>query len=248
MAYQNVTLAQLTTLEQARLDNPAFWSAEEYTNSFNIALSLFQLATGRWRQRFVVTTVAGRVFYFIPNLTQLQVGGICQVLQPIRMVFNGGPPLGWTSFTDLDLTYPGWQIQTTATPGAPTTPRMGGMIGLNIAFIWPADAVGNNALQLDCLTNAPRLVNQTDYINLDSTEIVEILNFSQHFLSMKRGGIFFQRTMPLFESFMRMLADRNSYLLNVSIFRQMVGADFARNYNPRRQSERSGRRTGVGVR
>ena len=248
MPFQQVTLAQLTTLEQARFDNPGFWSAQEYTDAFNEALSLFQLATGRWRQRFIVTTVANRVFYSIPDLPQLQVASICQVLQPLRVSFNGGPAMGWSSFTDLDCSYPGWQTQTTATAGCPGTPMMAGPAGLNYLWIWPADAAGNNSRALDALANAPQLVVPSDFVNLDETEIVGLLDYGQWRLSQKRGGVFFQRTMPLFQGYLRMLADRNSYLLNLSIFRQVVGADYARNASPRRQSERSGRQIGVGIR
>jgi hypothetical protein len=241
-------LAQLQALLSARVDNQLFWSAGEQTCALNEALSIMQLATGRWRQRFIATTVANRVFYDISTLLQLQSSGICQVLQPIRVTFNQSPPMGWTSFADVDLAYPGWQVQTTATPGAPAEPTMCGPAGLSLMWIWPADAAGNNALSLDVITNAPQLVNPGDYINLDATEITEVLNYSEHRLSFKRGGVFFQRTMPLYQSFVRMLVERNSYLANISIFRQVIGADFARNYSPRRKSERSGVPMGLGVR
>lgn len=238
----------MTALEQARLDNPTFWSQQEYTDAFNEALSIFQLATGRWRQRFIVNTVAKRVFYNIPNLPQLKVSGICQVLQPIRVSINTGKPLGWTSFADMDLAYPGWQAQTTTTPGAPTTPQTCGPAGVNLLWIWPADAVGGNSLAMDVITNAPQMMNSGDFINLDQTEIVGILDYVEHRLSLKRGGIFFARTLPLYQNYIRMICERNSYLLNLSCFRQIVGADFARNYSPRRQSERNGLPQGVGLR
>lgn len=249
MPYSQITLAQLRTLLRARLDNDAgFWADSELTQALNESLSVFQLATGRWRQRYIVTSVANRVFYSIPDLPQLQSGGLCQVIAPIRVSFNSGQPLGWTNFADLDLAYPGWQTQTTTTAGAPTTPQMCGMIGTNIFFMWPADAAGNNSLQMDVLTNAPQLVDDADFVNLDATETVGLLDYSEHRIAMKRGGIFFARTLPLLKSFYQLLADRNSYLLNLAIFRQAVGADYARNYSPRRQSERSGRPVGVSLR
>jgi hypothetical protein len=245
--YQVVTLAQLQTLLAARFDNPTWWSLGEYTTALNEGLSIFQLATGRWRNRFVVTTVPYRTFYDISTLSQLQVANICQVVQPIRVAFNS-QPLGWTSFTDMDLAYPGWQAQNTTTPGAPATPQSCGPAGLNLLWIWPADAAGMNALQLDVVTNAPALVNPGDFVNLDQTEIVGLLNYAEHRMSFDRGGIFFARTLPLLQSFYQLLADRNSYLMNLSIFRQMCGSDFARNYSPRRISERSGVPMGVGLR
>ena len=246
--YQQITLTQLVTLLQARLDNVNFWSNNEYVDSLNEALSIFQLATGRWRNRYILTSVANRVFYSIPDLPQLQVAGICQVLAPIRVSFNNGKPLGWTSFSDLDMAYPGWQAVTTATPGAPSQPTMCGPAGVNLLWIYPADAAGGNSLQMDVITNAPQLVAPGDFVNLDETEIVGLLNYGEHRLSLKRGGIFFARTLPLLKSFYQMLADRNSYLLNISIFRQAIGADFARNYAPRRQSERSGTPVSMGLR
>jgi hypothetical protein len=148
----------------------------------------------------------------------------------------------------MDALYPGWQVQTTATAGAPSTPQMCGPAGTNIFWIWPADAVGGNSLQLDCVVNAPQLVNPGDFVNLDETEIVGLLDMAQHHLSMKRGGVFFQRTIPLFQNFLRLMADRNSYLMNISIFRAQTGADFARNFSPRRMQDRTGRKLGVGLR
>jgi hypothetical protein len=248
LAFQQVNLAELNTLLQARFDNPGFWSLGEYRTAFNLALSIFQLGTGRWRNRFIITTIAKRVFYSVPDLAQLQVNGICQVLQPLRIAFNGTPPLGWTSFSDMDALYPGWQVQTTATAGAPSTPQMCGPASVNYFWIWPADAAGGNSLQLDAITNAPQLVNASDFVNLDETEIVKLLDFGQFFLSQKRGGVFFQRTIPLFKGYLEMLADRNSYLMNLSLFRQMTGADFARNFSPRRMSDRTGRKAGIGLR
>lgn len=248
MAYSNITLAQLQTLLSARFDSPIFWTSSEQTDALNEALSWMQLAAGRWRQRFILTTVANRCFYDVTTLAQLQVGGICQVLQPVRMAFNGNPPLRISNWFDLDFTITGWQAQTTATPGCPAAPAMWGPAGLNLFFIWPADAAGNNSLQMDCLSNSPQLVLPGDFVNLDSTEVVELLNFGEWRLSFKRGGIFWQRTFPLLESFVKMLVARNGYLANVSIFRQIVGANFARNAAPRRFSERTGRPFGVGLR
>lgn len=249
MAYQQITLAQLQTLLSARFDNGnGFWSSQEQIDAINESLSLFQCATGRWRQRYILTTVANRCFYFIPGLAQLQASGICQVLQPIRASFNGLPALGFTSISDMDLSNPGWQAQTTATSGAPTTPQMCGPAGLNYFFLWPADAAGNNSLAVDALTNAPQLVNAGDFINLDSTEIVGVLDYSQWRLSFKRGGLFFQRTFPLFQGYLKILVERNAYLANLAPFRQIVGADFARNYSPRRISDRTGREFALGLR
>ena len=236
MAYQQIQLSELVTLLQNRLDNPGFWSYEEYVTALNEGISLFQIATGRWRKRFVVTTKPNRCFYSLPDSIQLQVNGICQVLAPIRATFQG-QPLGWCSFSDLDMTYPGWQAQNTSTPGAPGTPQMCGPAGVNLLFIWPADAAGNNELGLDCITNSPALVNPTDYVNLDETEITGLINYGEHRLALKRGGIFFARTLPLLQGFYRMLADRNSYLMNIGLFRSQIGADFARNYAPRRTTE-----------
>ena len=248
MSYQQITLAELQTLLGARFDSPFFWSAYEQTTALNEALSLFQLATGRWRNRYIVTTVANRCFYDISTLPQLQVSGTCQVLQSIRVSFNGSSPLGWTSFTDMDMLYPGWQAQTTSTSGAPGAPTFCGPVGANLLFIWPADAAGNNSLAFDVITNAPKLVKSTDFIDLDETEIVGVLDYAQFRLSWKRGGIFFARTIPIYKGFLKMLADRNAYLLNISAYRQMVGMDYARNASPRRIQERTGRTLGVGLR
>lgn len=248
MAYQSVTLTQLTTLAKARFDNPTFWSDYEYQTAFNEALSLFQLATGRWRARYTLTTVAKRVWYSIPDLAQLQVAGICQVLALFRVSYNGSAPLGWSSWNDMDLTAPGWQIQTTATAGCPDAPALCGPAGFNLFFIWPADAAGGNSLTLDVITNAPKLSAGGDYINLDTTEITGILGYAEHRLSSKRGGLFFARTLDQLRDFYRMLAQRNSYLLNIGIYKGAVGSQWARAMMPRRVADRSGAAVGLGIR
>jgi hypothetical protein len=176
-----------------------------------------------------------------------------RIIAPIRMVYQGlgqsPQPLAWSSFADMDFSYPGWQLQSTQTPVIPDSPNIWGPFGgINYFFIWPADVTGGNSLQIDCLLTAPVLVNDTDFLNLSVDESVGLVGYATHMCAFKRGGIHFQESMPLFEQFLRMCASRNSYLKTISPFKEAFGEDSARRMKPRRSEDRTGQEIGIGVR
>lgn len=250
MAFQNINLTTLLGLLQSRLDSYTFWSSAEQTDALNEGLRVYQLATGRWKDRFVFPTVAKRAIYDLTQVASLYAGGKTKILAPFRIVFGTGPqPLAWTNFADLDFTYPGWQATNTTTPGAPNVPIMGGLFGgLNMIFIYPADFVGGNSLQVDCLLTTPVLVKAADYVNLDTSEIQCLLGYAAHVLSFKQGGILFQQTMPGYFAFLKMLADRNGQLKVLSPFKEALGQDAARRMVPRRMTDQTGLPETIGIR
>lgn len=232
MGYQNYTLAALQALVYTRLQsNIVFFSNVEITDTLNEAIRIFQLGTGYWRGRVQIATVAKRCVYSIPS----------GALVVTRLSFNG-VPLDPASVWDIDNCYPGWQTQTTITASAPSQPSLWGPFGgINYFFLWPADAVGNNGLQADCILKAPVLVNQNDYINIDSSEIRGILDYCQHILSFKRGGQVFLATMPMLENFQRAMLQRNSMLKASDPFKRLLGSADIRTKRPRSVSDAGGK-------
>ena len=231
MAYQQFTLANLRTFVTSRLQNPLFWSDLEVQVAINDSIRSWQLATAYWQGRFQVTTIAGQVLYNIGSLPQLQVGGVTQLLMPLRMTFNG-LPIDPVTTDDLDNGYtqaPGWQITTTATSGAPSTPSLWVPIGISYFAIYPADAAGNNQLTIDGVLRAPTLVNEGDYINIDSSQVAAIVGEAISTLSFKRGGVAFQKALAGHAEFMRACLAMNSHLYAASPFRGYWGLDKSRN-------------------
>lgn len=248
MPYQNLNLSALTTLVQNRVQNLAFWSQQEITDSISEAIKLWQVGTGFWKSRIEVTTVAKRCIYDLTAINDQSGKPLVQtVLMPIRCCFNGASmhPTGWT---DIDSTGRSWQTDLTGSAAVPDTPILWGPMGLNLMFIWPADATGNNSLQLDVLQRAPVLVNSIDFLNLDSTEVPAFLSGVVHFLTFKRSGIAFKSTTKGFKEFLKAMALRNSHLQLVSSYRSYMGEDTSRNLRGRRLKEVSGRQLTTGVR
>jgi hypothetical protein len=241
--YQNVTLSDLKLLVRNRVQNRLFYSDAEITDILNESLRIMQAATGYWKERVVATTVANRVIY---DTTAIKDSKGLSILMPLRMSFQL-QPMDPTSVFDMDNGMPGWQAQTTATPGMPTTPQLWGPKGLNLFFIWPADAVGNGGLQIDALVQAPALVNDADFLNLDTAAIPPILDYCQHVMSFKRGGAVFRSNAQKLTSFMRFLAQRNSHLRASAEFRAVMGEDSSPRRRPR-TTEDAGIKTTVGVR
>lgn len=230
MPFQNIPLSTLRTYVTSRLQNPYFWSALEVQVAINDAILSLQLATGLWQGRFVVSTVAGRSIYNIGSLAQLQVGGVTQLLMPLRMAFNSAP-LDPTSTDDLDNGYPqapGWQLTTTATPGAPTTPTMWAPIGISYFALYPADAVGGNSLQIDGIIRSPTLVQESDFINIDTSQIPALVGECLATLAFKRGGIALQKALAGHRDFVRMCAQINSHIKAMAPFRKYMAEDASR--------------------
>ena len=230
MAFTNITLAQLRTYVAARLQNPNFWSATEVQWAINQAIRDWNLATGYFQGRFIVTTVVGRVLYNLQTLSQLQVGGVSQLTMPLRVAFNG-QPLDPTSTDDLDNGYPsivGWQLTTTATAGMPSTPQLWAPIGLSYIALYPADAIGNNSLQIDGVIRAPILTSEGAYINLDSSLISAFIGEIICTISVKRGGVALQKAQAGHAEFMRAAIALNSHLKAVAPFRGYAGIDRSR--------------------
>jgi hypothetical protein len=235
--YQNVSLLTLVTLLQNRIQNTAFYGAVEIREIINEAIRLWQIGSLYWKARMVAATTAGLVFYDLTTLNgTLDANNKPRILMPLRVAFNT-KPLDFCAINDMDAGIPLWQIQTTATPGAPTTPQLWGTLGLNYLYIWPADAAGGNALQIDAAVRAPVFLTDgsqdANKIDIDSAAISQLLDYAQHVCNIKRGAAMLRATMPKLRSFMKAVATQNSLFAASSIYKSTYGEQSDRRTRPR---------------
>ena len=210
-------------LLQNRLQNVNFWSGIEYRTNLNECFKILQLGCLLWKARFISYTVAGQVFYDLTSLPgTLDANSNPLILMPLRVAFNQSP-LDFTSLGDIDNGLPSWQVKTTDSPGAPKTPQMWGTNGLNVMFLWPADAAGNGSLQIDAAVRAPWFAtdgsDDAKTVNIESGMVGPMLDYCEHIAQIKRGTQRVQATMPKLKSFMGLISKQNSMFAASSIFK-----------------------------
>jgi hypothetical protein len=117
MPYTTYTLAALIGLLTGRWDGTPFWTGEEARLALNEGLRLWNLYTGTWTRRVVLSpTVIDQVWYAVPGT----------LTWAARLTINGvplGPPVG---LADLDDGRPGWEAEHTATGGADLAGHLAG--------------------------------------------------------------------------------------------------------------------------
>lgn len=205
------------------MQNSYFWSGIEYRSNLNEMFKVFQMGTLFWKSRFISPTITGLVFYDLTSLPgTLDANNNPLILMPLRVAFNGSP-LDFCQLSDLDNGIVKWQSQNTASPGAPKTPQIWGTNGLNYLYLWPADAAGNGALQIDAAVRAPQFATDgTDdakTVNIESGMVGPMLDYCQHIAQIKRGTQQLQATMPKLKNFMRLIAATNSMFAASAIFK-----------------------------
>lgn len=219
MPYTSVTRAQLRTMLQAKWDGVPFWTDTEANIAINEAIQWYGLYTGVWQQRVNVTTVADQAIYTTTT----------PLLCPTRMEFNG-KSIAMTSIADLDSGRPGWQTETTADVGTPSTVQLWAPVGLMAFAIWPADAVGQNSLLFDGVRRAPTLDTDGAKLDLDSSEVDPLLGEALHIAAFKDPARL-ARTTGWHQQFLRTVMAHNGRLNASDLFRQAQGTDVARQTN-----------------
>ena len=221
MAYQQFKRPDLRGFILNRLGaaGSVFWRTDELNRLINQALRTFNALTGFWKTRKVITTTANTVYYSIPGT--LTAG--------MRVEFNSHP-LGYSSLSDLDNGQPGWEDQTTATSGQPSTPQMWTPVGLDLIAIWPADAAGNNSLTVDGIAQTPVLSDDNSFVDIGEEELNMLLDYIEHLAVFKEGGKEFAASQVMYQNFLKGCATRNSMLMASASFRRFMGVqnDFER--------------------
>lgn len=102
----------------------------------------------------------------------------------------------------------------------------------------------SNCLQIDGVLRAPTLVLESDFINIDSSQIAAIISEAIAVLSFKRGGVAFQKALAGHAEFVRAAAAINSHIVQAAPFKQYLGLDRSR-MSRRRDT---GQPIGIGMR
>jgi hypothetical protein len=221
MAYSSITRAQLRGLLDNQLDNlsQTFWRTDEKNKLIQDGLRFFNLLTGYWRARAVMTTSANTAWYALPGT----------ITSSMRVSWESYPLAGPTSWHDLDFGRPSWENETTASGGdVPTRPVLWSVAGVNMLAIWPADAAGNSTLIADGIASTPILTQDTDLVDIGQDELNELMNYLQHIASFKEGGKEFSATQDEFKSFLKSCGQRSSIFRASSTYRKYLGLDKSR--------------------
>lgn len=168
MAYSTVTLAQLRALLEDRWDGTPFWSVPEADIALNEGISQYALATGFWKQRVTLTTVANQVYYTVDG----------SLLYGLRVEWAEYPVI-WESVDAIDLGRPNWEAERTTT-GRPVPRRVVKWIprGLRTLALWPADGTGGNILVLDGVRVAPVLTSANATLDLGPEDLDALLGYA----------------------------------------------------------------------
>jgi hypothetical protein len=217
MPFQAVTLATLISRLQSKWDGGVvsmpFWSNAEAIFAINEALQWYNLYTGIWKQRVVITTIANQVYYATPT----------PLIYNARLEFNG-QSLAQSYLSDIDNGHYTWEGETTDTVGVPSAPQVWLPIGLQLFALWPTDAIGNNSILIDGVMNTPTLTLPTDTVNLDNSEIDALLGEALYISTFKDPGRS-PRSAQWHADFTNTVQAHNGRLKAANAFRSAGGTD-----------------------
>lgn len=212
MPYQQLTLADLRARLLARWESTPYWEPAEATLYINEALQCWAMLTGRWKTRLTLSTTALTYEVSLP----------ASMVYRMRLAFNGYP-LSPTSLTDLDNGQPNWRAETTSNVGVPDRPTLWAPVSLTLIYIWPQDAIGGNALVVDGVSATPTLVDDADFVDLSEADVTLLLGYALHAASLKKGGAWFQATLPLFRDFLTAAGVENDLITTSQAYRKFLG-------------------------
>ena len=222
MAYLTTTLADLKALLVTRTDESVYWQSEEMRLALNEALREWNLWTGRWRRRVLLTTVIDQHAYTLPSTLSYGMA--------VRL---SGVALHPTSIYDLDVAQPQWRQQTAGAVGVPTTPILWAPQSLTQLVCWPAPSASVvDALAVDGVSATPILVEDADTVDLGDELLDIVVDFSLHVLAFKEGGPRWRATLPAWQALLQAAAEENGRLKANQAFRRAAGLDYRRGQQP----------------
>lgn len=222
MPYTSTTLADLTVSLQQRWDGVVFWTPEEARIALNETLRDWNLLTGRWRRRILLSPLAP-----IATVPQTDLTLPATMVYGMRLALVTGTPLIPTSILELDLARPTWRRETTTSGGdVPTRPTLWAPISLLQVAIWPASAVLlTNGLAVDGVSNTPVLVEPGDTVDIGEEIQDVLLDMALHIAAFKEGGPRWRATTGSFQAFLVAAAAENGLLKRNQKFRRWAGLD-----------------------
>lgn len=213
--YTSLTWSDIRERLKDRYEQKPFWDADEALGAFNEGLRFFNLLTARWTTQTTLTTVAYQYSYTVP----------VTMLARTRVAHNTRP-LSPSSREDLNLGRHTWRLENTATGGdVPTRPTLWAPVSLRTIYLWPADAVGGNDLLFDGVAATPVLEEDGDTLDLGDELLNVLLGYGLHALAFKKGGPYFQATLPYFQDFLKLAAEENDQLKTSKRYRRWMGMD-----------------------
>lgn len=207
-AYARISLGALKARLTERLGgNSTFWTDREKGYALNEAVRVWGALTGQWKKSIPLATT-GDVIYDTPR----------QIISMYRMRRNTDSPMDLWSLFELDNGVTNWQRAASGTPLAWTP------IGVNKFAIYPPAAAGGT-LWLDGIQRSPTMSADGDFIDLGDEEIGCVLDYSQHYLDLKQGGLEHQASRGMLANFIKAAARRNARLGASAFFRKYLGLD-----------------------
>ncbi len=223
-AYQQVNLIDLKARLTERVgNNVTFFTAREKRYALNEAIRMWASFTGQWITKIQLPST-GVVFYDVPK----------QIVSLMRIRYNN-TLLDQSSLFELDNSISNWQQAPTGTPTLWST------VGLDKFALYPPAPVGAN-LRLEGIAVSPRLGSGGDFIDIGDEELTRILEYAQHYLSMKEAGLEFANTRPLLANFVVAAAARNSRLRAAGPFAKYLGLQRDEEERPDRSARSVGAR------
>lgn len=226
MAYTQVNRLQFRALVRNQLGSgglaSSFWRDDELNRIIQESLRFYNLLTGYWKTRAVVSTTAATVWYNIPGT----------ITSSMRVSFNGFP-MRSASMYSMDFGRSGWESESTTSGGdVPTRPKYFVIGALNKLAIWPADAAGNNSLVLDGIVVTPILTNDASFLDVGQEDMNALLDLCQHIAAFKEGGAEFKASMASFQQFLKGAGERNAILRRCATYKKWLGIDIGRRKRP----------------
>lgn len=222
MAYQTETLADLKALLVERRDGSVFWVDEEARLALNEALREWNLWTGRWRRRVLLSSVLGQHQYTLPSTLTYSMA--------VRVSGVARDP---TSIWDLDVARPQWRQETAGAAGVPATTILWAPQSLTQIVLWPApSAAVVDAIAVDGVSNTPVLVEDADFVDLGDELLDLLVDFALHVLAFKEGGPRWKATLPAWQALLKAAAEENGRLKANQAFRRAAGLDYRRQQQP----------------
>lgn len=212
----NFTQRTLTDLIESASEgvgnNTVYWGVTEKRDAINEAICMWQLLTGRWVARQLMTVDS--TFTRLPS-TMISIQRVKVLQRGANPQVTSGTPILMTSLPELDEGQPGWE-------DVVGTPIMWAPVGLNEIALYPRPS-GEILLVVEGLTDAPRLFSDGDFIDLGDEDLTELLMYVQHYLSFKEAGAEFQATVGNLPMLFEAAGQQNARLKMTAPYRRWMG-------------------------
>lgn len=210
MPFVNVTRAAFRTALRNRLgpqtSSAPYWSDTELHAAIHEALRLWNLLTGYWTDRTVVSAEGQQTFVTLP----------ANVIAPTHAFWQGAQ-LSQASLFELDQAVPTWQ---SAAAGIPHTWVP---IAANLFALYPKPATTSTSLLLDGVRVTPLLAADSDSLTLSAPFYEVLLNYARHLALFKLGGSEFAESQGARKALWEAAGAQNQHLKSTALYRKVLG-------------------------